>query len=663
MTTSSKRTTSATIILILASFLAVHLLFWLLPNVFEPWNAQTVDQFFALRSKSDFFRPRYDSTIVHVDISDRTFEALQNSYLNRFQYAQVVGNLADMGTTLQIWDFILPAKTNLQEDSAFVGATANARNAYFGLAFKVGDRRRSRLNASGTMADPYLELTKWDVQVQGDLRHLYQARDALITFPALAAASRGLGFLNLTFDRDGVYRRVPLLIQYHKGYYPSLALRAACEYLDVSPDRVVLEPGTSITLKGARRPGAQPHDIIIPIDRSANMLVNYVGPLVRDDSVLSMLHVNFADVLRASDDRMELDIWRDELTGKIAVVSEVRTGAADVGPIPGDNDFPLSGVHSNTINTILTENFLRQAGGLEMFLVELAVVILLVLLALRLSSKNFSLGALGLILLYFAVAVLLFLYSNYIVNVLRPILEIGLGAFAVVAYRYVNEQKEKEVLRRSFEAYFPPAVVRRIMVNPSLVTATGQKKELTILFSDIKSFTTYSSTLPPDEIQKLLNEYFEAMVEIVFKYEGTVDKFIGDGLMVFFGDPEPQPDHAVRCVKAATEMQQKCRMLKDRWVREGRFPLMIRIGVNTGPVVVGNMGCERRLSYTVLGADVNLAQRLEANAPVEGILISQRTYELVKDHVSTRALDPIKVKGLDEPVKVFEVPVVGSNYP
>jgi adenylate cyclase len=355
-------------------------------------------------------------------------------------------------------------------------------------------------------------------------------------------------------------------------------------------------------------------------------------------------------------------MWGDVLGGKIAVVSEVRTGASDVGPIPTDNQFPLSGVHSNSINTILTGNFLREAGGVEMVLVELAVMIVLVTLALRLSSRNFSLGSFGLIVVYFLAAGLVFLYANLILNVLRPILQVGLAAFTVIAYRYVNEQKEKEVLRRTFEAYFPPAVVRKIMLNPSLVTAAGQKKELTILFSDIKSFTTHSSTLTPDEIQKLLNEYFDSMVEIVFKYEGTVDKFIGDGLMVFFGDPEPQPDHAVRCVKAAIEMQQKCRELKARWVQEGKFPLMIRIGINTGPVVVGNMGSDRRLSYTVLGADVNLAQRLEANAPVEGIMIAQRTYEFVKDRIPTRPLEPIMVKGLDKPIKVYEV-VVQDQLP
>ena len=646
----------------MASFLTIHLLFWLLPNVFEPWNAQTIDQFFAFRSKFDALRPAYDSSIVHVDISDRTFDALANSYLNRFQYAQVVRNLAEMQTAAQIWDFIFPARTNLQEDSAFVVATANARNAYFGLAFNLAQVKPTRPRSRVSRADQYLDMTKWNVQIDGDTRDLYYAYDPIITFFALSAASRGLGYLNISFDRDGVYRRVPLLFRYHESFYPSFAFRAVCDYLGVTPDRVILKPGSSLTLKDARRPGGEPRDIVIPIDHSANMLVNYVGPLVRDDKVHSMLHFNFADILRASDDRTELDMWGDVLGGKIAVVSEVRTGASDVGPIPTDNQFPLSGVHSNSINTILTGNFLREAGGVEMVLVELAVMIVLVTLALRLSSRNFSLGSFGLIVVYFLAAGLVFLYANLILNVLRPILQVGLAAFTVIAYRYVNEQKEKEVLRRTFEAYFPPAVVRKIMLNPSLVTAAGQKKELTILFSDIKSFTTHSSTLTPDEIQKLLNEYFDSMVEIVFKYEGTVDKFIGDGLMVFFGDPEPQPDHAVRCVKAAIEMQQKCRELKARWVQEGKFPLMIRIGINTGPVVVGNMGSDRRLSYTVLGADVNLAQRLEANAPVEGIMIAQRTYEFVKDRIPTRPLEPIMVKGLDKPIKVYEV-VVQDQLP
>lgn len=635
----------------------MHLLFVLFPNVFEAWNAQTIDKLFVFRSGSDALRPRYDSTIVHVDISDRTFQELQYSYLNRFQYGRVAQSLGETGTALQIWDFIFPARTNPSEDSTFVAGVAQAGNAYFGLAFNLAQGRRAPNRSQSTQTDRYVDSTEWKIDVEGSIDRLFEGVDPKITFPALAAASRGLGYLNINFDRDGVYRRVPLLFRHGSGFYPSFAFRAVCDYLNVPPNRIELRPGTSITLRNAHRPGGTAHDIIIPIDESACMLINYIGPLRRDDTLHTMLHFDFADILRASDDRTELDLWREWLQGKIAVVSEVATGASDVGPVPTDNQFPLSGVHSNVLNTILTENFLRDASGIETLGIEVIVVIVLVLLSLGLSSRNYSLGAAGMIAGYMLLSAIAFLNFNLILDVLRPVIQIGTSAFAVVAYHYVVAQREKQSLQRSFEAYFPPTVVKRIMANPELITQRGQKKELTILFSDIKSFTTYSSTMTPDEIQKALNEYFEAMVEIVFKYEGTVDKFIGDGLMVFFGDPEDQPDHALRCVRAAIEMQLRTRLLREQWEREGTFPIQIRIGINSGPVVVGNMGSARRLSYTVLGSDVNLAQRLESGAPVGGILISQRTYELINGVIPANPLEPIKVKGLDTPIVVYEVPV------
>jgi adenylate cyclase len=656
LTISSERRTAAVIGLIVASFAVIQLLFWTLPSVFEPWNAQTVDQFFLLRSAVKSLRPAYDSTIVHVDISDQSFDKLDNSYLTRSQYAQVVRNLGEMKTALQVWDFIFPGTTNQVEDSAFIACVSKAGNAYFGLGFDVAGRpARDFTPARAARVNAYLSATSWNIIVEGKGDDLPQARQAKTTFLELASASRGLGFLNLDFDRDGVYRRAHLLYRYGDRYYPSFAFRAACDYLGVTADRVILRAGTSVTLKDARRPGGSTHDIVIPIDRSGTMLVNYVGPLGTSDNTPSMLHFNFADVLKASDDRTEVELWRDILAGKIAVVSEVATGASDFGPVPTDNQFPLSGVHSNILNTILTGNFLRAAGGLEMASLELILLLAVALFALNFSPRNFSISSLLLILGYLLLALTAFLYAKIVFNVLRPVVELAFASFVVVAYRYVTEQKAREVLRRSFEAYFPPAVARRLMLNPALVTSGGQKKVITIMFTDIKSFTTYSAALSPDEIRKLLNEYFEAMVDILFKHEGTVDKFIGDGLMVFFGDPEPQSDHALRCVRAAIEMQQKCRELKGKWERERKFPLMIRIGINTGPVVVGNMGSARRLSYTALGVDVNLAQRLESNAPAEGILISESTYELVKDSIKTRPPALIQIKGFDNPINVFEI--------
>lgn len=231
---------------------------------------------------------------------------------------------------------------------------------------------------------------------------------------------------------------------------------------------------------------------------------------------------------------------------------------------------------------------------------------------------------------------------------------------ATVIYRYFIEEKEKAVLRKTFEAYFPPTIVKKILENPKILNLGGQKKELTIMFSDIVDFTKYASGVSPDHVQKRLNEYFEAMTEIVFKHHGTVDKFIGDGLMVFFGDPEPHLDHALQCVRAAIDMQKKVQEMKTEWENQGDIPIEIRIGINTGNVVVGNMGSSRRMSYTVLGSAVNLAQRLESNAPVNGILVSQRTHDLVKDHIQTGFPREIEVKGFDSCIRVYDVVAKGS---
>ena len=653
MTTSKSRTQWATAQLAVASLLLVNFLFWMFPAVFQPWNAQIVDRLFVFRSESDLFRPRYDSSVVHIDLSDGTIERLQNFYLSRAHYAQVLRNLGEMGVGAQAWDYIFPrrASEDLTEDEALVAATQSAGNAYFGLKFILSPEEPASSASSRSLDVEYLRKSSWEIVMDGNPEKMYWASKPTATMAEAAEVSRGLGYLSLKFDQDGVFRRAPLLVRYGMSYYPSFAFRVACDYLRMTPERIHVNPGKEIVLKDAVRPGAEPYDIHIPVDEQCNVVISWVGAWPR------MLHYDFGAILRASDDRDEMEIYAEELKGKIVVVSEVATGSADVGPVPTDNNFPLSGLHANVIYSIVSEQFLREITGLPMLGIELLVLIVLFFLAIRVSSRSLAVMTVGLLIGYFLIASGLFLTLGIVINILRSVLIIVFSMFSIVAYHYFTEQKNKEALRRSFEAYFPPSVVKRIMANPDMITAGGQKKELTILFSDIKSFTTHSSTLSPDEIQKLLNEYFGAMVEIVFKYQGTVDKFIGDGLMVFFGDPEPQADHALRCVRAAIEMQKKTRELKVKWESEGKFPLKIRIGINTGSVVVGNMGSARRLSYTVLGSDVNLAQRLESSAPVEGIMISQRTHEFVKDHVKTKQLQPITVKGLETPIQVWEVEV------
>ncbi len=647
------QTLRMTALLALGAWALAHLLFWLLPNVLEPWNSKAIDRLFVLRSESETFRPAYDSTVIHVDLSDRSLDKLGSFYPSRAQFGDVARALGIMGTAAQTWDFIFPAhSSDPNDDGAFVSGVADAGNVYIGMAFVLSaDGRETASREISPEHQAYLDETAWPVRIEGPPADLLEGRNPLINFIELSRATKGLGYLSLRFDADGVFRRAPLVVRTGDAVYPSMPFRAVCDYLGVTPDRIVVRPGHSVTLLGAQKPGEEPRDLVIPVNDHGEMVVNFIGHWDR------MKHIDFADVLQYAGSSDDLELLADELhtRGTLVVVSQVSTGSSDIAPVPTDNNFPLSGLHASVMHTILSGHFLDEWGAGRMLIIEAALLVLIVAIgSVRSSSLLWGL-AVVLIVGYLGLSAVLFLTADTIVHVIRPSMMMVVGFVGISAWRFIGEQKTKEALKRSFESYFPSSVVRRIMANPDLIMVGGQKKELTIMFTDIKSFTSYSSVMDPDTIQKMLNEYFEAMVDIVFKYEGTVDKFIGDGLMVFFGDPEPQQDHALRCVKAGIEMQKKCREMKVEWERKGLFPLKIRVGINTGDVIVGNMGSARRLSYTVLGAPVNMAQRLESNAPVEGIMISQRTWELVKDHVKTRPLDPIQPKGIAEPIHVYEV--------
>jgi adenylate cyclase len=639
------------VIIIVSSLLFGHFLFWFLPGLFGTWNAKSVDQLYVLRYEYFPSRIPYDSTVIVVNETDSTIQALTAPYLTRRHYGQVVRNLGELGVAVQIYDYIFSAPQDSAEDAFFMACNRHAGNAYFGMGFALKDESSKQRPPKPDSIREYLSRTKWHVQVEGDVSTMYVGVNPNITFPKLASSARGLGSLALPFDQDGVYRRAPLLLRYEDGFYPSFAFHAICDYLQVPPENILIHPGKSVTLKGAHRHGAPPHDIVIPIDERCNIIVNFVGPWSR------ITNYDLALIYRASDDRDNMEYsMKPEFEGKLVVVADASTGATDIAPVPTDNYYPLSGLHANVLHTILTENFLRELLPWEITIVEILLLGFVALFALKLSSRGLWVGALLLLIGYLLLVATAFLFGNLIFNIVRPVIITLVAVFGVLVYRFINEEREKEATQRSFEAYLPPSVVKRQLAHPESIFEV-QKKELTIMFTDIKSFTTYSSTMSPDQIQNFLAEYFDAMVQIVFKYEGTVDKYIGDGLMVFFGAPEPQADHAVRCVKAAIEMQIKCRELKEKWVREGLFPLKIRVGINTGEVVVGNMGTRKKLAYTVLGSDVNLANRLESNAPVEGIMISRRTYDLIKDEIPALPHEPVLVKGLDTPIEVYTVPV------
>jgi len=355
LTINKRQHLKPVVLFIIGSFFFAHLCFLVLPNVFEIWNVQMIDRLFIFRSSTGHFRPPYDNTVVHVDLNNTSIKQLNSRYLNRSHFTRLIKNLASMGVSSQVYDFIFADRIDEKTDRSMIKAAQEAGNAYFGLAFELHkDNNSNRKKASRTKSAAYLTQTKWKPVVSGDLRGFFTGKSPLSTFDELAAASKGLGFLSVQFDRDGALRRMPLIVRYADAFYPSLPFKIICDYMGVAPENIMIKPGRHILLKGAEKPlKGKPHDILIPIDKKGNMIINYIGPWERMD------HYHFSDILLASNHQGELRIWREELKGKIVVVSDVSTGSTDIGPVPTDTHFPLSGVHANVIHNILTESFLR----------------------------------------------------------------------------------------------------------------------------------------------------------------------------------------------------------------------------------------------------------------------------------------------------------------
>ncbi len=664
MTTSKIRNIRLPIVLILAAFFAAHLCFWLLPNVFEIWNSQTIDQLFILRSRTENLRPNYDPTVVHLDFNNTSIERLKNLYLNRRHFAQLVRNLKSMQVAAQVYDFIFAAKINAQDDLELIQAVKEAGNAYFGLALelrKPGEPGNRKKVASRGRS--YVLQTKWDIGVDAAADNLYVGENPLTTYAELANASRALGSLSVKFDPDGVLRRVPLLVRYEDAFYPLLPLRVVCDYFQVPPEKITLKAGRSIILKDAKRPGSEPRDITIPIDRHGDMIVNYVGPWGR------MHHYNFADILRASDDRDELEIWSEELKGKIIIISDVSTGSTDVGPVPTDSNFPLSGVHANVIHNILNESFLRELSGRQMLLIEAVLLAALFLLSLRFSSLTFSFGTVFLAAAYIVAVMVSFFYGQVILNIVRPLLIIGFAMIAIVVYRYIMEEKEKmeslrqrDFVRHTFGRYLSSEVVEELLDSPTGLKMSGENREVTFLVSDLRGFTALTSSLSPQQVIEIINRYFEHMVDVIARYQGTVNEFMGDGILAFFGAPIYAHDDPERAVACAIGMQNALVAVNAEQRRLKLPELAMGIGINTGEVVVGNIGSERRASYGAVGTPINAAYRIESFTVGGQILISPTTYDRVESDLTIIGTKEVKFKGLDEPVALYDVAGIGQPY-
>ena len=464
------------------------------------------------------------------------------------------------------------------------------------------------------------------------------AYSAVTNIKLLSDAAENSGYFNAFPDSDGTIRWSPLAIKFQDNYYLPLSLSLLVQYLDW--------PMVTLDMAKFGIEGIKIGDINIPTDETGRMLINYCGP------GKTFPHYSIADIIRG---RLSGDTFKD----KIVVVGATAIGIYDLRVTPYSSVYPAVEIHATVIDNILHHNFFYRSSGTQL-LDACAIVFFGLLIGIvvpRVRAVQGMILALAIVTAFVIVNAFIFSRYNIWLNVVYPALTMVLIYLGITVYRYITEEREKKKIRGAFQYYLTASVINEMLKDPSKLKLGGDKKDLTVLFSDIRGFTTISEKMTPEALVHLLNEYLTAMTNLVFKYDGLLDKYMGDAIMAVFGAPLDQPDHALRACRTALGMMEELKKLQKKWADEGRPVFDIGIGINSGDMVVGNMGSDMRFDYTVMGDMVNLGSRLEGinKEYATNIVISEYTYAAIKDALFCRELDSVRVKGKKLPVKIYEL--------
>lgn len=347
----------------------------------------------------------------------------------------------------------------------------------------------------------------------------------------------------------------------------------------------------------------------------------------------------------------------DGLRYRTGVIGMSAQAAADFGVTPFSGFYPMFASYPNTINTILQEKFIKKSPKWADVFVVFFCVFIMAYIIFRQSAKMSLVVMLGAIVISNTANIALFSFLRIWADQLSMNLAVILPSFTIIGFKLMSEESQKRFIKQAFGHYLSKDVIDDLIKNPEGLKLGGEEREMTVFFSDIKGFTSISEKLAPPELVTLLNEYLSEMTDVILANRGTVDKFIGDAIMAFYGAPQFFENHAQLACFAAIDMQNILKERRKKWKKEGYGEVYARFGINTGPAVVGNMGSRTRLDYTVMGDTVNLASRLEGVNKFYGtmMMISEMTYAQVENDVDVRYLDKITVKGKDQPIVVYEL--------
>jgi adenylate cyclase len=527
----------------------------------------------------------------------------------------------------RIWKQLGPT---LDFDQQFADSFRD-RNVVLGYVFAHG--QDSRLNV---LPPPAAELPESFV---GRLE-LPQPQGFSGNLEVLQSTAWGGGFFdNPTIDIDGVFRRVPLLQEFEGKLYGSLALSMVRASRNDPSIELILDTQSNYPFVDALRLGEQ----VIPLAPLATVLVPYRG------GAYSFPYYSITDIL-------EKKIPEEKLRGRIVLVGSSAPGLKDQRTTPLETTYPGVEVHANLIAGLLDNNIKRQPGwviAVEFFLL-LTISIVLGLINARLEPMR-SLIVTMAALLAVVVGNMYAWHNNLVLPLASPVMLILFIFVFQTLWGFFVEARDKRMLAKLFGQYIPPELVEEMAESPDKISVSGESRDMTVLFSDVRGFTTISEGLDPHALTQLMNEMLTPMTHVIHHHRGTIDKYMGDAIMAFWGAPLNDDNHARHALEAGLEMVKALPQINQRFRNKGWPEINIGVGLNSGVMSVGNMGSEFRMAYTVMGDAVNLGSRLEGLTKQYGvnIIVSEFTKAKVPDY-SFLELDRVRVKGKDEPVIIFE---------
>ncbi len=525
----------------------------------------------------------------------------------------------------------------LDYDRRFANALKD-RDVILGYYFRLSEAESG--NRSGMLPPPVLTADDF----RPNTANARSANGYGANLAIFQQAASGGGHFNPEIDDDGVVRRVPMLFEFEGDYYEALSLAMVRQLLNIGsiqPGYATPESASAGSYSGLE--WLQVGNQHIPVDERLRALVPYRGRFG------SFPYVSAADVLSG-------DVPKAKLKDRIVLVGTSAPGLFDLRSTPVQSEYPGVEIHANLIAGILDNNIMEKPAytlGAEFIHVLVAGIIMLLLPLL--SPLLSSLGFVGLALASGLLNLWIWNAAGLVLPIASVLLLILLMFILNMTYGFFFEQRNKRQLSSLFGQYIPPELVDEMSDNPKAYSLAAENREMTVLFSDVRGFTSISESMTPGQLSDLMNELLTPMTHVIHRERGTIDKYMGDAIMAFWGAPLPDPDHARHAVTAALRMVERVQALSAEFEKRDWPPVRIGVGINTGNMNVGNMGSEFRRAYTVLGDAVNLGSRLEGLTRVYGvdILVSESTSHMVPDH-AFREIDQVRVKGRDEPVAIYE---------